>query len=45
MADSIVTLTFPQQETLRGHRGPDHKTVGLVKWVCQTLQFLGSIDP
>lgn len=38
-------LTFPQQQTLRGHRRPDHKTVGLVKWVGQTLQLLRPIHP
>lgn len=43
--DLGMWLTFPQQQTLGGHRGPDHKTVGLVKRVCQTLQLLRSIYP
>lgn len=42
---SCVLLTFPKQQTLRGHRGPDHETVGLVERVGQTLQFLGPIHP
>lgn len=42
---SSVFLTFPQQQTLRGHRGPDHETVGLEQRVGQTLQFLRSIHP
>lgn len=43
--EARLLLTFPQQQALRGHRGPDHQAVGLVQRVGQVLQLLGPIHP